>query len=955
MSSASGTLLRAVVRPARVLRLILTTCVLAIAAITVVATPASAAIEILSRGIDPDPAAPNGTAKLTIDVAVDQAPYIVQFDCCSVIAPPVTKFIDENQPETQGLTGRHTFEFNVGAGINATDRQITVTVFDSSGAKASQTIPFEQPTPPPPPAPEPEPEPTGPTATGECLREVSFALVKAKAVSGCWQQLRAGSQPYTDGNVPIAARAVHYETTDRFTLNGIPFPAPPGGTKYVLAEPSAGFPGGQIGIDRSITVKLGPVTILSGPLLWKLPSGSTEGRLAAFSLPSGTLGGLPIGGQVEVIFRKRAGKFSTSFPIAVTLPSIFRPSPGTTGSITGSTEITTDESGKVNLDGGKIEVANAAIGKLAVKNLCFSYLSANVSTRFAACEPPSLNGAPAVSCGPPRQNQERFDGALLLGLPTPTRPDLAAYGGIAGGRFAYGGGFIDNAGIPLVAGIALERVGFGLCLQPNVLIKGDAGFSVARGVVRGDVSLTYAETGQRSFFVEAAGFLRVADIPVGNGRVKISSTGAVDFDLAARMFLAGGFIQVEGQVGGFMVPSPFKFNIDGSIALCVDIVIARPCARGSATVSNLGAGGCADFAFFGKFSGFFFFKKPARGKQFDFGKGCGFQSRVRVSRAIRAQAGAPLDFEVPENNDQYVAHVTGLGGPPKVKVTSPTGKVFQSGEGPATSDQQSFIIVESAPDNETSVFLSRDAAPGDWKIEALPGSTLTGLETQAEDDAPTVVAAKVRKQGDQRVVDVRAFVKPGEKIALEVVGEDYQQTIASKLNLRGCGAGVKAPGHSTGESKCATVKFSPTFGYQGKRTVKAIVTDENDADVGSFDAATFSAPSPATPGKLPGVRIVRKGTDVFAIWGKGSKGTTRYGAYVILGDGRKIGHTAPVPCLAWKISNVRRDTSVKLRVQAGRQDIQFGGAVTVTLMGGKDYAGPAKLKRAKVPKACESI
>ncbi len=939
----------------RVLLRLLAAVFVVVAAPAVTAAPASAAIEILSRGVDPDPTVPNGTATLTIDVAVDQAPYIVQFDCCSVITPPVTKFIDENQPETQGLKGTHKFEFNVGAGINATDRQITVTVFDSTGAKATQTISFEQPALPPPPAPEPEPEPTGPTALTECPSEVSFALVKAKTNGGCWQKLQAGSQPYTDGNVNIAARAIHYETTSGFKLNGIPFPTPPFGTKYVLAEPSPGFPGGQIGIDKSITIKLGPVTVHNGPLLWKLPSGSLEGRLAAFSLPSGTLGGLPIGGQVEVIFRKRAGRFSTSFPIAVTLPSIFRPSPGTTGSITGSTEIATDETGKVNLDGGKIEIANAAIGKLAIKNLCFSYLSANVSTRFAACEPPSLNGAPAVSCGPPRQNQERFDGALLIGLPTPTRPDLAAYGGIAGGQFAYGGGFIDNAGIPLVAGIALERVGFGLCLQPSVLIKGDAGFSVARGVVRGDVSLTYAETGARSFFVEAAGFLRVAEIPVGDGRVKISSTGAVDFNLNARMFLAGGFIQVRGAVSGFMVPSPFKFNIDGSVSLCIDIFIATPCATGSATVSNLGAGGCADFGFVGKFSGFFFFKKPVRGKQFDFGKGCGFQSRVRISRAIRAQAGSPLDFEVPEDNDQYVAHVTGASAPPKVKVTSPSGKVFESGSGPATSDQQSFLIVESAPDNETSVFLAKDAAPGDWKIEALPGSTLTGLETQAEDKSPSVVAAKVKKQGDRRVVDVRASVKPGEKIALEVIGEDYQQTIATNLKLRSCSGGVKAPGRTSGQSKCASVSFTPTFGYQGKRTVKAIITDENDAAIDSIDAATFTAPSPATPGKVPGVRIVRKGSDVFAIWGPGSKGTTRYGAYVILGDGRKIGHTAPVPCLAWKIPNVRKDTSVKLRVQAGRKDIQFGGAVTVTLKGGADYAGPAKLKRVKVPKACESI
>ena len=70
--------------------------------------------------------------------------------------------------------------------------------------------------------------------------------------------------------------------------------------------------------------------------------------------------------------------------------------------------------------------------------------------------------------------------------------------------------------------------------------------------------------------------------------------------------------------------------------------------------------------------------------------------------------------------------------------------------------------------------------------------------------------------------------------------------------------------------------------------------------------------------------------------------------------GRRFGHNAPKSCFAWRIDDVRPDVSVQLRIQAGRQDVQFGGAVVRTLKAGQAYAGPAKLKRARIPRACQS-
>ena len=99
--------------------------VLALVALALVPSGASAAVEILGRGIAPDPAVANGKATLTVDVSVGLAPYIVEFFCCdpaNIDTPAQSKFLLDNSPETQGLKGTHTFEFNVGpAGVGRAD------------------------------------------------------------------------------------------------------------------------------------------------------------------------------------------------------------------------------------------------------------------------------------------------------------------------------------------------------------------------------------------------------------------------------------------------------------------------------------------------------------------------------------------------------------------------------------------------------------------------------------------------------------------------------------------------------------------------------------------------------------------------------------------------------------------------------------------------------------------
>ena len=919
--------------------------VVAILAALLFPSGALGAVEILSRGVLPTPPVAGQRAVLTVDVRVDQAPFTAEFtgpDGAQRLAIPAT------DPRVPATAARLQYPFTAGAGD-----QITVTVTDAAGGEATQAVSVTgavRATPP---------EPTGPTALAECQAVVDLGLAEVRTQGGgCWRRNRAGTAALTRGGVPIAPGQFFFETSDRFALNGIPFPAAPAGSNYVLTEPGPGSPGGRLGIDRAVIVRLGPLTVLNRSFLFNLPAGAgggarLEGALPAFTIPAGSLGGLPVGGSVSVVLRREGTRHSAVFPVQVTLPAVFTPSPGVGGRVTGTTQITTDETRGVSLEGGRIGVTDVAIGTLQVQRLCFSFLPGGVSSRFAACEVPSLNGAPILTCRPTNPRLDRFDGSITAILPTRSRPRLGAFAGLAGGSFQYAGGFFDDAAIPLVQGINLERLGFAVCVNP-LTVRGDAGVSVGGGFVRGDVSVLYAETRNRGFFIEVSGNLRIATIPIGSGRVKLSSTGAVEFAAQASINLANGFFTVDGRIAGIIVPNPrFRFQVEGAVEAC--IANRFICAGAEGVVSNKGVSGCATLGLI-KYSGFFPFGGGAR----EDGFGCGFADRARIFNLQAVVGGGPapsVQFTVPPNSPQYVAHIKGISGAPKVVVTSPSGRTFSAGAGEASSDQQTFLITENAAASETSIFLAREATPGLWTVTAQAGSVpLSGdVQFQEAEDQPTTVTGTVADDSGTKIVSLRYALSPGQTVAVDVVGDEYQQTIAEGLSGSPCTDGPTIPGRTAAQTRCQTITFKPTFGYEGRRTIRATVYDETERVIDTADIATYTATEPPLPTTPPNVRLVRRGGDVIAVWGRSTRGVTRYGAHAVLSDGRKLGFTTGPNCLAWRIPRVARGTRVKLRVLAGRQDLEFGGTGTAALAPRAAFGGPKRLRTARTPRPCAAL
>lgn len=460
--------------------------------------------------------------------------------------------------------------------------------------------------------------------------------------------------------------------------------------------------------------------------------------------------------------------------------------------------------------------------------------------------------------------------------------------------------------------------------------------------------------------------MRVLGVPVGNGRVRVESTGTVEFAAAANLNLVGGALTITASVSGFMQPSPFAFNIEGQGRICI---VVLGCGGVQGIVSSKGVSGCADANIFGfipvSFSGFFEF----RTKKFESGFGCGFGERARVRRTRgRAAAAGTVNFDVPRRSRQYVAHIKGRGKPPKVRVTSPSGRVIassRSGSRPAASDRRTYIIFENRDTNETSVFLGRNATPGVWKVQALPGSRLTGTVFEQEAERkPTRVKATPSALASatttppalrKRAVDLTYALKRGQTVTVEVTGDKFQQTLATGLRGRACPKGRRIAGRSRAETRCQRITYTPGFGYAGKRDVVALILDRDGAVINTIKVASYRAANPPLPTTPPDVRVVRRGTDVFIVWGTSKFGVTRYAVYAQLSDGRKIGFTSPAKCQTWKLSGVDPATSVVARVQAGRKDLELGGSSSATLKSNAAYGGPAKLAKAKIPPTCAPI
>ena len=312
--------------------------------------------------------------------------------------------------------------------------------------------------------------------------------------------------------------------------------------------------------------------------------------------------GMKVEGDAALRLRRPAnegGAYKSVFALHIALPEVFKSGPNAgAGGVTGDVSINIDREG-VHLDGLKILVTNAYIGKLGVKSVCLSFAAAG-SSAVAPCQAPSIGGGkpqPYIECRSDNQ-EDRWDGAIAIVLPTEAKTELGLWGGLRGGRLSQPRRRLRRQprhAVPLAPGIFLQSVRLGVCLEPPPFqVKGGAGISLGPSVngvaaVRLDGDMHYPDAYRAA--VVASVPTAACGCSTSTSPPRTSSTGAtgmIDFGFEAGLALVPA--RIGGNVEGWIeTRSPSRFNVKGHVEVCVDNIA---CAEGDAVGSTIGAAGC---------------------------------------------------------------------------------------------------------------------------------------------------------------------------------------------------------------------------------------------------------------------------------------------------------------------------------------------------------------------------
>lgn len=669
-------------------------------------------------------------------------------------------------------------------------------------------------------------QPAARASQATCEKQVQFALVDART-SGCLTKVASGPETW--------------ESTDTVNVNGIPLKAFPG-TKLILTAPTSSAPGGSIAVGTKIT--LGGVTVFDGRLAQNLPAGGPGDlkTLASVSAPSGTkIKGFSLGGSVSIqLGRERTGdkQAYARFELIVKLPDVFRNGPDrSAGGLTGTVAIRTDEAG-VHADTLKIEVTNAYVGQVLLKNVCLSYVSA--TSPSTPCSPPKFGATQLLECK--TTGADRWDGSALIQLPTADKPELGVFAGTSAGQFAYAGAQVTNLGksAPLAPGVYLDKAGIAICLNPAPMkIKGSVGIRFGPEFNGGsaaylDGSMQY--TDNRPWVLEANGKLKLFDKDVAQGKFTYRSDGAIDFgfDVSWNFY---GLLDMSGGVTGWYQPTftsstylldtsdpananrasgylscilvgicrggraaleaeyakiprrlvhnvePTKFDVFGHGRVCAAGFL---CLGGDMAVSNVGAAGCIEFTVAGYPEPYWFGVdwvdvKVRAGAGYRWGSGgvdvMGQSCDVGSYRAQKSAviaAGGARRIRI-ARAPAVALKIAGHGGAPNVLITSPRGKRIVADRA-GRLKRNDYLYLEDAKTDTTSIVIS-DPAPGTWSIRPLRGSPAIAAVSQAPVYPEPSIAGHVLGTGSSLTLEYALETSPGFAVTLWERGANYQQEL----------------------------------------------------------------------------------------------------------------------------------------------------------------------------------
>ncbi len=493
---------------------------------------------------------------------------------------------------------------------------------------------------------------------------------------------------------------------------------------------------------------------------------------------------------------------------------------------------------------------------------------------------------------------------------------------IKDGRLDFAGASLGfpPPGVPLFAGVGLERIGFGVGLGPtrftgNALLSFaqiltiDGRLVVAFPTVSSPYRLVRDEVGGgfpahlysvprtgTTIGVSADAALRLpvgGSVPLANAYVLYEAPGYLAF--------GGGFdadvvgvVSLRGGVTGEFDTRAGTFQIAGNVRACVVDVV---CAGAIAVVSRGaggtgGAGACIDVGPLSVGGGVQWQRVSAPFIwPFDGCKWSRFTAVVR-SRSVHAP---PPAIDVVRGEPGRALRLDGAQGAPRIRVATPDGTVLESPAGPGlvTSPDGAVRILRSERLGQVVVGVT-GARPGRYAVEALPGSPpITGV-AQATDQPAARIRARVEGGGERRVLQYD-------------VGRRVDQRVTF-VELT-AGGGARTIGVVAGGGRGA-LRFRPAPGTGTRRVVANFELAGLPAE--SRTVARFTPPSPRLrrPG---GLRVRRDGSRLRVSW-RAVPGADRYEVVMTpaAGPQRVLRTTRPRAVLA----RVARATSGRITVRA---------------------------------------
>jgi hypothetical protein len=279
--------------------------------------------------------------------------------------------------------------------------------------------------------------------------------------------------------------------------------------------------------------------------------------------------------------------------------------------------------------------------------------------------------------------------------------------------------------------------------------------------------------------------------------------------------------------------------------------------------------------------------------------------------------------------------INGAGGAPQVEITMPSGRVIRPPTAGKIGEKIPGVgmLLENKPGHATMLLLT-SPVKGAWHVKAVSGSVpVTSIETAKTLPPPEVLGAARSLSNGKVGLGVAYALPAGEKMTLYVTGPHHRTQVLGRAKGKAC-PGVRHGGPAN--QLCEHIKFTPTYGPSGKRTISGSVTNSKGLPVATVKIASVEVRFPKARASKPAIKRASKNTRVSIKWLRVPR-AVRYAVGVNLGDGRKLSFTTTRVTVT--VTKLTKEDSVKATVWPVMPDGVVGKPASATLKSGVNSVG----------------